>query len=168
MLWECPFPPLWGWREFLDPQCPGYSATGTATTHSTQYMPHHHGSILHLHSIFMVLMESSDLESSDFSELLLLGIILAGAGWSVMIARSTGSCPLTQLTASSLAARPHKTCSTRWESLGWRKLHDCNFKKWAEKWSKTYEGKWWELQSDGLFPLVTRNKSHVVDKDHWA
>lgn len=92
----------------------------------------------------------------------------SGRCWVISDDCQDCSCPLTQLTASSLAARPHKTCSTRWESLGWRKLHDYNFKKWAEKWSKTFEGKWWELQSDGLFPLVTRNKSHVVDKDHWA
>lgn len=53
VFWECHFPPLRGGREFLDPQFPGYSAIGTATTHSTQYTPHPPGKHLaprfHLH-----------------------------------------------------------------------------------------------------------------------
>lgn len=115
VFWECPFHHC-EYEENFWTQSPQVIQPQAPNTRLTQQ-----GSILNPDSIFRVMMEKQWLgkHSDFFSELLLLGIILAGAVWSVRIARSIGHHPLTQLTATSSAARPHKTW---WEWLGWRKI----------------------------------------------
>lgn len=88
VFWECPFPALWEWRGFLDPQSPGYSAIGTATTHSTQHVPHPPGK----HSAPRLYFHGSD-GKQWFFWVALFRDHAGSAVWSVLTARSTGCVP---------------------------------------------------------------------------